>query len=119
MVANWDEVLAVYDVFVSTDPKNPIEVATLDDTKISNLKTIFWSMNSINYSVDVIEVGTDIETGKPITTTVLTVTVRYKSAEDMITYYSFDSTRAAQVRELLKPGIRRAVYAVDRKLTRT
>jgi cell wall-associated NlpC family hydrolase len=103
MVANWDEVLAVYAVLVATEPENPIEVATLDDDKIEKLKTVFWDMNHISFSVDVVEVGTDEETGEPITETVLTITVSYRTAEDMIIQYGFETERAAQVVELLQP----------------
>lgn len=103
MVANWDEVLAVYDVLVATDPENPTEVATLDDKKIEKLRTVFWDMNHINYSVDEMEIGTDEETGEPITKTVLTITVRTSTAEDMISCYGLSTERAAQVQELLQP----------------
>ena len=103
MVANWDEVLAVYDVLVATDPENPTEVATLDDEKITQLRTVFWDMNHINYSVDEVEIGMDEETGEPITETVLTITVSTSTAEDMISYYGLSTERAAQVRELLQP----------------
>jgi hypothetical protein len=47
MVANWNEVLAVYAVLVATDPENPTEVATLDDEKIEKLKTVFWDMRLV------------------------------------------------------------------------
>lgn len=103
MVANWDEVLAVYDVLVATDPENPTEVATLDDEKIEKLRTVFWDMNHISYSVDEVEIGMDEETGEPITETVLTITVSTSTAEDIISYYGLSTERAAQVRELLQP----------------
>jgi hypothetical protein len=103
MVANWDEVLAVYAVLVATDPENPMEVATLDAEKIEKLKTIFWDMNHISYSTEEVEIGIDEETGEPITETVLTITVGISTAEDMISSYCFNSERAAQVRELLQP----------------
>lgn len=103
MVVNWDEVLAVYAVLVATDSENPMEVATLDDEKLEKLKIVFWDMNHISYSVEEVEIGTDEETGKPITETVLTITVGTLTAEDMILSYCFNSERAAQVRELLQP----------------
>jgi len=103
MVANWDEVLAVYAVLVATDPGYPMEVATLDDEKIEILNTIFWDMNHISYSTEEVEIGIDEETGEPITETVLTITVDTSTAEDMISTYGFNSERAAQVRELLQP----------------
>lgn len=46
--AVWKEVLAVYSVKVNTDPDEPMEVATMDDTKKQLLKDIFWEMNSIS-----------------------------------------------------------------------
>lgn len=103
MVASWDEVLTIYDVLVATDPENPTEVATLDNAKIEKLKAVFWGMNNISYSVDVVQVGTDEKTGEPITETILTITVSYKSVEDMISYYGFNADRTAQVHELMKP----------------
>jgi cell wall-associated NlpC family hydrolase len=103
LAGNWNEVLAFYAVLVSTDPENPMEVATLDDAKIEKLKTVFWDMNHISYSVNTVEVSTDEDTGETITEIVLTITVSYKTAEDMISYYSLSTERAAQVRELLLP----------------
>lgn len=103
MVANWDEVLAVYAVLVVTDPDNPMEVATLDDKKIEKLKKVFWDMNHISYSVDEVVIGTDEQTDEPITETVLTITVSTSTADDMISYYGFNSEQIAQVRELLQP----------------
>lgn len=103
MVTNWNEVLAVYAVLAATDPDNPTEVATLDDAKIEKLKLVFWDMNRISYSIDTVEVGTDEETGEPITESVLTITVSYKTAESMISFYGFNAERAAQVRALLQP----------------
>lgn len=79
-----------------------MEVATLDDAKVEKLKKVFWVMNRISYLVNTVEVGTDEETGETITETVLTITVSYRTKEDMITYYSLSAERAAQVRELLQ-----------------
>lgn len=103
MVMNWDEVLAVYAVIASTDPQSPMEVATLDDGKIGKLKNVFWYMNCITYSIEAVQVSTNEQNHEPITETVLTITVTYKSAGDMITYYGLDENRADQLRELLRP----------------
>ena len=43
--AVWKEVLAVYSVKTTTDPDNPQEVATMDETKKGLLTDIFWEMN--------------------------------------------------------------------------
>ena len=39
--AVWPEVLAIYAVKTTTDPDNPQEVATMDDSKKELLKEIF------------------------------------------------------------------------------
>ena len=46
--AVWKDVLAVYSVKVNTDPDNPMEVATVDETKKQLLSDIFWEMNDIS-----------------------------------------------------------------------
>ena len=46
--AVWKEVLAVYSVKVNTDPDNPQEVMTMDDSKKQLLSDIFWEMNAIS-----------------------------------------------------------------------
>ena len=46
--AVWKEVLAVYSVKTTTDPDNPQEVATMDETKKGLLTDIFWEMNEIS-----------------------------------------------------------------------
>lgn len=46
--AVWPEVLAVYAVKTTTEPDDPQEVATVDDSKKAILKDIFWRMNEIS-----------------------------------------------------------------------
>lgn len=46
--AVWKDVLAVYSVKVNTDPDNPMEVDTVDETKKQLLSDIFWEMNEIS-----------------------------------------------------------------------
>ena len=48
--AEWKDILAVYTVKVSNG-NNATEVMTLDDKKVSILKTVFWDMNSITSEV--------------------------------------------------------------------
>lgn len=103
MVENWNEVLAIYAVLVATDTENPTEVATLDNAKIEKLKTVFWDMNRISYSVNEVDAGTNEGAEESITETVLTITVSYSTAEDMISHYGLSAERAAQMRELLQP----------------
>ncbi len=101
--ANWTEVLAVYAVLVATDIDNPMEVATLDDTKIKKLRDVFFDMNVISYSTYEVVTGYDVETDTEYTETVLSITVTGKTAEEMIEDYGFNNEQAEQLRELLNP----------------
>ncbi|WP_159413131.1 hypothetical protein [Ruminiclostridium josui] len=46
-VNNWREILPVYAVKTAADPDNGMDVATLDDTKVGILRSIFWDMNKL------------------------------------------------------------------------
>ena len=50
--AVWSEVLAVYAVKTTTDPDNAQEVASMDNSKKTILKDIFWQMNEISSRTD-------------------------------------------------------------------
>ena len=101
--ANWTEVLAVYAVLVAMDIDNPMEVATLDDTKIKKLRDVFFDMNVISYSTYEVVTGYDEVTDTEYTETVLSITVTGKTAEEMIEEYGFNNEQAEQLRELLNP----------------
>ena len=109
--AVWPEVLAVYAVKTSTDPDNPMEVATMDDTKRELLREIFWAMNEVSYSTNtaantvVTETedghGNIVETTTTVTETTLYITVSHKTADEMADAYSFTADQRAQLAELL------------------
>ena len=109
--AVWPEVLAVYAVKTSTDPDNPLEVATMDDGKKDLLKEIFWAMNEVSYSTntasDTVVTETDdghgniVETTTTVTETTLYITVSHKTADEMADAYSFTADQRAQLAELL------------------
>ena len=110
--AVWKEVLAVYSVKVNTDPNNPQEVATMDDSKKQILKDIFWEMNSISSRTEtktetVITESDDghgniIETETTVTRTYLYITVSHKTAEEMAMQYGFNQEQNEYLAELLK-----------------
>ena len=99
--AVWKEVLAVYSVKVNTDPDNPQEVATMDESKKQLLTDIFWEMNEISSSTDtktetvITETddghGNIVETESTVTQTYLYITVSHKTADEM--RRSMDLTR--------------------------
>ena len=109
--AVWPEVLAVYAVKTTTDPDNPQEVATIDDSKKAILTDIFWEMNQISSRTEtrtetvITETddghGTIVETESTVTQTYLYITVSHKTAEEMAEQYGFDKEQKEQLAELL------------------
>ena len=109
--AVWKEVLAVYSVKTNTDPDNPQEVATMDDSKKELLKNIFWEMNEISSRTEsktetqITESddghGNIIQTETTVTRTYLYITVAHKTAEEMADKYNFNADQREQLSELL------------------
>ena len=109
--AVWPEVLAVYAVKTTTDPDNPQEVATIDDSKKAILKDIFWQMNEISSrtetKTETVITETDdghgniVQTETTVTRTYLYITVAHKTAGEMADKYSFNADQREQLAELL------------------
>lgn len=109
--AVWKEVLAIYAVKVNSDPDNPQEVATMDDSKKQMLKEIFWEMNMISYQVEsetetvivetVDEEGNIIEIETTITITYLYITVSHKTIDEMAQLYGFNEKQKGYLTGLL------------------
>ena len=109
--AVWPEVLAVYAVKTTTDPDDPQEVATVDDTKKAILKDIFWQMNEISSRTEskteevITETddghGNIVETTTTVTRTYLYITVSHKTAEEMADHFNFTADQRQQLSELL------------------
>lgn len=109
--AVWKDVLAIYAVKVNSDPDNPQEVATMDESKKQMLKEIFWKMNTISYQVEsetetvivetVDEEGNIIEIETPITITYLYITVSHKTIDEMAQIYGFSEKQKGYLTELL------------------
>ena len=120
--AVWPEVLAVYAVKTTTDPDDPQEVATVDDSKKAILKDIFWQMNEIssrteNKTEEVITETDDghgniVETTTTVTRTYLYITVSHKTAEEMAEHFNFTADQRQQLSELLAEENRRLWSAV-------
>ena len=110
--AVWPEVLAVYAVKVNTDPNNPQDVASMDDSKKAMLEEIFWAMNRISSTVEtaeetvIVEQVDDegniiaVETTETITT--LYITVTHKTATTMAYEYGFSEEQKQMLNELLQ-----------------
>ncbi len=120
--AVWPDVLSVYAVKTTSDPDNPQEVATMDDSKKAILKDIFWQMNSISSRTETREeteiVETDdgngniVETEVTVTKTVLYITVSHKTADEMATHFGFSQDQKEQLAALLEPSNREMWAAI-------
>src|SRR5574344_1153086 len=109
--AVWKEVLAVYSVKVNTDPNNPQEVASMDDTKKQMLKDIFWEMNVISSRRETkseTETSETADANGNIVTTETTVSriylyisVSHKTADEMAIQYGFSQEQKDSLFELL------------------
>lgn len=117
---NWKEVLAVYAVKCTTDPDNPTDIATLDESKAEIIRTIFWDMNAISFTVETIEPEPEPEpepsetassTPAPTSSvteplppkTILHIIVTGKSHSEIAVQYGFNTEQNKQLSELLKP----------------
>ncbi len=128
--AVWPEVLAVYAVKTTTDPDDPQEVATVDDSKKAILKDIFWRMNELSSRTEskteevITETddghGNIVETTTTVTHTYLYITVSHKTAEEMADHFNFNADQRQQLSELLAEENRSmwsavlyGIYSVD------
>ena len=120
--AVWPEVLAVYAVKTTTDPDDPQEVATVDDSKKAILKDIFWQMNELSSRTEskteevITETddghGNIVETTTTVTRTYLYITVSHKTAKEMAEHFKFTADQRKQLSELLAEENRRLWSAV-------
>lgn len=109
MISNWNDVLAVYAVRVSTDETSPGSVAVVTEENLAVLREIFWEMNQISYlteSKDRTETITN-EDGEEeevtATETILHITVTTKDCWQMADEYGFTEEQREMLTELLKP----------------
>lgn len=109
--SNWKDVLSIYAVKTTTDPDNPMEIATVDENKKSILSNIFWDMNSIDAKAETRtetkeitsadENGNEVITTEEVTIKVFTITVNSKTANDMADEYSFNEKQKEYLAELM------------------
>ena len=107
---NWKDVLAVYAV-KTTSGENPLEVVTLDDTKIDLLRDIMKDMNKMTgvvtpkvvseTTVTTDENGNSIKTTTYVTKKVLTVSIIQLSTDEIYALYNFNDEQKALLEELM------------------
>lgn len=108
MISNWNDVLAVYAVRVSTDDTSPGSVAVVTEENLAVLREIFWEMNQISYLTESKEhketVPTEGGGTEEVTTTetILHITVTTKDCWQMADEYGFTEEQREMLAELLK-----------------
>lgn len=103
---NWEDVLAVFAVKITTGD-NAENVACITPDKINTLRDIMWDMNAVSdsirtetKSVNVArtdEYGNEVTEIQTLTRTILTVTITHKSYTDMVSEYSFTADQEEQL----------------------
>ncbi len=107
---NWKDVLAVYAV-KTTSGDNPLEVVTLDDTKIDLLRDIMKDMNTMTgvvtpkvvaeTTVTTDENGNSIKTTTYVTKKVLIVTIVQLNKDEISQLYNFNDEQKSLLNELM------------------
>ena len=102
-MASWKDVLIIYTVKQSNG-LNQQEVVTMDNSKKTNFKQIFWDMNEITSEVKnetVTEQGANaLEQPKQVQKRVLHIKITSKSIDDMKLKYHLNPAQLDQIKEL-------------------
>ncbi len=109
--ARWQDVLAVYAVKTATDPENAQEVATMDESKRDILRSVFWDMHQISsktetkkikeYTEEADENGNITVKETEVSKTVLYITVKHMTVDEMKSKYGFNDSQKEQLDEML------------------
>ena len=95
--AEWKEIIALYSVTI-TKGINEVDVLTIDDTKINELKKIFWQMNEVTFEI---KNEPNLENLDHNMKQVLYIKVNGKTLEDMINLYHITPIQKSQLDDLL------------------
>ena len=99
---DWREVVAVFACKVAGG-KNGIDVATMDEKRISLLRSVFWDMASLDFEIETVETEDDApdNIGGIIVKNTLKITIGHKTADDMRSAYDFSKAQNKALDELL------------------
>lgn len=96
---NWEDILAVFSAKV-TGAEDGVQVASLDDAQLDELRNIMWEMNAISSGtrtekreVEITEVdenGKEITRTETVPETILEITITHKTPEEMARQYNFN-----------------------------
>lgn len=92
---NWNDVLAVYAVLVTTDDASPGDAATMTPEKLDVLRRVFWDMNQISYTLTTAEAPDDAIT--------LTISITTKHQDEIAAQYGFTAEQTELLHEMAQP----------------
>lgn len=117
--ATWPEVLSVYSVYVTTKTDGATDVVHLTDEHVEILKDIFWQMNTITYTTEVVKEtiqvpdldsdgnqkkdkdGNLLYKEETVSKTILHISINHLTATEEASKLSFNTEQMAQLNELL------------------
>lgn len=99
---DWREVVAVFACKVAGGKKG-LDVATMDEKRISLLRSVFWDMVSLDFEIETVETEDDDpdNIGGIIVKNTLKITIGHKTADDMRSAYDFSKAQNKALDELL------------------
>ncbi|MHB1314603.1 MAG: C40 family peptidase [Christensenellales bacterium] len=109
-VNNWNDVLSVYAVMLTTDADAGTDVVVLTPEKSEKLKTIFLDMNKVSYQTEVTTTEETIENEdgevETVTKTTLNINITYKSLtyEQAADLYGFTDDQREILDEMMSPA---------------
>ena len=98
VINNWDDVLAIYAVLVTTDGVSPTEAVTMTQEKLDVLRSVFWDMTQISYTMETTE-----ETDDGESTRTLTINIVVKNKDQMAAEYGFTAEQLELLAEMTQP----------------
>ena len=98
VINNWDDVLAIYAVLVTTDGASPTEAVTMTQEKLDVLRGVFWDMTQISYTIETTE-----ETDDGESTRTLTINITIKNKDQMAVEYGFTAEQLELLADMTQP----------------
>ena len=94
-ITNWTEVVAVFAAKTAGVDENAMDVITMDDIRVCLLKDVFWDMNELSYKTEKVKYGEDRKT-------ILHITLKSRTYEDMMDFYDFTNYQKQALSELMQ-----------------
>jgi hypothetical protein len=90
------------------DPQNPTDIVVMDQQRVSQLKQVFWDMNTVSSHISEVTPTlaptasqSPVSSATPAPRKTLTINVRSKYWDDMIAVYHFDDNQVDMLKELM------------------